>query len=115
MASHDPFSKTAQRLPRRAGQAIVRLRGADGGEYSPMVNLGGSRVKHGRRPTIESQRPLTPRNPQEIALLSHLLAKAQREDEKDVPAAVVELYNNQCSDEGFSEVSTPTIRAPTST
>lgn len=49
----------------RTGDSAVG--GADGGEASPTVNLRGSRVKHGRRPTNESQRTLAPQNPEDIA------------------------------------------------
>eukprot|EP00904_Undaria_pinnatifida_P008587 jgi/Undpi1/4859/HiC_scaffold_19.g08212.m1 len=77
--------------------------------------MGGARATHARRPTVKSQRPLAPRNPEKVVLLSRSCAKAQIRREEDVPAAAVQLFNPEYYLEQFSGVPTPTIRAPSST
>ena len=90
-----PLQQDRLAVAETSGISDSTVGGADVGDAARTVNLGGARVKHARRPTVEPQRPLTSRRPEEVLLLSQWLAKAQRENEKDVPAAAVELYNTE--------------------
>lgn len=94
----------------------VGATGSLGKDDTSSTNYGGGRKLHGKRPTLEGQKSLTPTTDGELDAFAHCLATARSQDvgENELMEETARLYNTWYYTQQLDRDAPQTLRGPTS-